>query len=100
MTTQQLLCKSMQAYLIFSSPKIWQRQEAAKLFIQAMHEDTMQDQWVLDEEWVHHICTHGNDVGIHDLSLDLSQECDWCNDQFTVNGYLLLDNVKAICHQK
>jgi hypothetical protein len=27
-----------------------QRQEAAKLFIAAMHNDTMQDRWVVDEE--------------------------------------------------
>ncbi len=65
-----------------------------------MHDDTMQDQWVVDEEWVRHIRAYGNDIGIHDLNMGLSQRCDWCNDQFILDGYLLLHNVKAIRHQK
>jgi hypothetical protein len=76
------------------------RQVAAKLFIAAMHDNTMQDQWVVDEEWVHHICSDGNDIGIHDLNMGLFQRCDWCNNQLILDGHLLLHNVKAICHEK
>jgi hypothetical protein len=46
------------------------------------------------------ICAYGNDIGIHDLNMGLSQRCDWCNNQFILDGYLLLHNVKAIHLQK
>jgi hypothetical protein len=50
---------------------------------------------------VRRIQAHVNDAGIHDLDMGLSQKCDWCNnDGFTLDGYLLLHNVKAIHHQK
>jgi hypothetical protein len=78
-----------------------QRKEAAKLFIQMMHSDTMKDRWIVNEEWVRHICAYDNNIGIHYLDMGLSQKCDWCNDQFILDGYLLvLHNVKAIRHQK
>jgi hypothetical protein len=77
-----------------------QRQVAPKLFIAAIQDDTMRDRWVVDEEWVRHIRTYGKDIGIHDLNMGLSQRCDWCNNQFILDGYLLLHNVKAIRHQK
>ena len=77
-----------------------QRQEAAKLFIAAMHDNTMQDRWVVNEEWVRHICSDGNGIRTHDLNMGLSQRCDWCNNQFILDGYLLLHNVKAIHHKK
>jgi hypothetical protein len=76
-----------------------QRQEAAKLFIAAMHDDTMQDQWVVDEEWVRYIHAYGHDIGIHDMNMGISQRCEFCNNQFIIDGYLLLHNVKAIHHQ-
>jgi hypothetical protein len=76
-----------------------QRQEAAKLFIAAMHDDTMQDQWVVNEEWVRYIHAYGHDIGIHDMNMGISQRCDFCNNQFIIDGYLLLHNVKAIHHQ-
>jgi hypothetical protein len=64
-----------------------QRQVATKLFIAAMHHDTMRDQWVVDEEWVRHIRAYENDIGIHDLNMSLSQRCDRCNNQFILDGY-------------
>ena len=52
-----------------------QKQEAAKLFIQAvMHDNTMQDRWVIDEELVGHIHAYGNDRGIHDLNMGVSKK--------------------------
>jgi hypothetical protein len=45
------------SYLIFSSSKMRQRQEAVKLFIAAMHDNTIRDRWVVDEEWVRHTST-------------------------------------------
>jgi hypothetical protein len=30
-----------------------------------------------------HIRAYGNDAGIHDLNMGLSQKCDRCNDEFT-----------------
>jgi hypothetical protein len=76
-----------------------QRQEAAKLFIAGMYDNTMRDWWVADEEWVRHIIAYGNDIGIHDMNMGISQRCDWCNNQFIIDGYLLLHNVKAIHDQ-
>jgi hypothetical protein len=65
------------SYLIFSSSNVGQRQKAAKLFIQAMHNGTMREKWVIDEEWVRHIHVYGNNIGIHDLNImGLSQKCD------------------------
>jgi hypothetical protein len=76
------------------------RQEAVKLFIRAMHDETMRDRWIVDEEWVRHLRNDGEDVGIHDLNMGVSLRCIWCNDRFILDGYLLLHNVKAIRHQK
>jgi hypothetical protein len=98
-----MIVQKYASYLIFSSSKMRQKQVAAKLFIAAMHDDTMQDRWVVDEVWVRHIHAYGNHIrtyGIHDLNMGLSQRCDWCNNQFILEGYLLLHNVKAIRHQK
>jgi hypothetical protein len=49
---------------------------------------------------VRHICAYGNNIGIHDLNMGLSQRCDWCNNEFILDGYLPLHNVKAIRCQK
>jgi hypothetical protein len=76
-----------------------QRQEAVKLFIAAMHDNTMRDRWFVNEEWVRHIRAYGHDISIHDMNMGIFQRCDWCNNQFIIDGYLLLHNVKAIHHQ-
>jgi hypothetical protein len=76
-----------------------QRLEAAKLFVAAMHDDTMRDRWVVDEEWVRHIRANRIDIGIHDMNMGISQRCDWCNNQFIIDGYLLLHNSKTIHHR-
>jgi hypothetical protein len=89
----------MQAFSSFLA-RMRQRQVASKLFIAAMHDNTMRDRWVTDEEWMRHICAYGNNIGIQYLNMGLSQRCDWCNNQFILDGYLLLHNVKAIHHQK
>jgi hypothetical protein len=34
-----------------------------------MHDDTMRDQWIVDKEWVRHLCNDGEEVGIHDLNM-------------------------------
>jgi hypothetical protein len=88
------------SYLIFYSSKMRSRQETVKLFILAMHDDTMRGfQWVVDKELVRHLCANGEDVGIDEMNMGLSQKCVWCNDRFILEGYMLLNNVKAIQYQ-
>jgi hypothetical protein len=33
------------------------------------------------------------------MNMGISQRCDWCNNQFILDGYFLLHNMKTICHQ-
>ena len=41
-----------------------------------------------------------NEIGIQQMNMSGSGRCDRCNNQFILDGYLLLHNVKAIRHQK
>ncbi len=65
------------------------------IHIRAIQDNTMCDRWVINEEWVRHIRTDVKDVGIHDMNMGV-----WCNNQFTLDGYLLLHNQKTIRLQK
>ena len=52
------------------------RVEAAKLFTNAMHEDAMQDRWIVDEEWVRYIRDYYSiQVRIYDMNMGLSKLC-------------------------
>ena len=76
------------------------RVEAAKLFTQAMHDESMQDRWIVDEEWVRHIrLYYSEQVWIHDMNMGLSKICMPCNDQCLLDNYTLLHNVKSIKQQ-
>ena len=58
------------------------RVEAAKLFTQVMHDESMQDRWIVDEEWVRHIrLYYSKQVLIYDMNMGLSKICMPCNDQ-------------------
>jgi hypothetical protein len=57
-TTLRIIVQKQCGCLVFSSCKTSKRVEAAKLFTEAMHEDIMQDRWIVDEEWVRYICNH------------------------------------------
>jgi hypothetical protein len=75
------------------------RAEAAKLFMGAMHEDTMQDRWIVDEEWVRYIRSSSScskQVKIYDMNMGISKICIWCNDRCSLDGHVLLHNAKVI----
>ena len=69
------------------------RQEAVKLFVHAMRDATLRDRWVVDEDWVRHSRADSNDIGVHDMNMGLSNACNWHNDRFELEGYMLLHNV-------
>jgi hypothetical protein len=71
------------------------RQQAAKLLVDATQQDaTMQDRWVVNEEWVRHLWDDTNGVGRHDLNAGSSAARSWRNAQFGLKGCLLLHDVK------
>jgi hypothetical protein len=77
-----------------------ERQEAAKRFVHGMKRDsTMQDRWVVDEEWVRHL-RDGGDIGVHDMNMGLSKLCSWSNDRYVLEEYTLLHIKKSIRWQK
>jgi hypothetical protein len=97
-TALRIIVQKQCSYLVFLSSKMLKRVEATKLLTDEMHEESMQDRWIVDEEWVP--CTrnlHCNQqVGIHDMNVGSSKTCAWCNDRCLLDNCTLLHNVKSI----
>jgi hypothetical protein len=60
----------------------------------------MRDRWVVDEEWVRHLRSDGEGIGVYDMIVGLSRLCNWCNDRCVLEIYMLLHNVKKNRCQK
>jgi hypothetical protein len=71
-------------------------QKAVKAFL-SVSDDTMLDQWIPDEDWVHQIRENGkNDCSIKNLNSVLAKECTWQNNHTNLHRLTIFYNKKNI----